>query len=69
MKEILSRIMNIDMKHKKSFVILTIHFLILSACGGTDDTSNETTEATEETTTTQLQMKKHLLGKFITKQI
>jgi len=26
--------MNIDMKHKKSFVILTILFLILSACGG-----------------------------------
>ena len=40
------------MKHKKSFVILTILFLILSACGGSDDTSNETTDATIETTTT-----------------
>ena len=40
------------MKHKKSFVILTILFLILSACGGSDDTTSETTDTTEETTTT-----------------
>ena len=40
------------MKRKKSFVILTILFLILSACGDSDDTSNETLETTEETTTT-----------------
>ena len=52
MKEFLSRIVNIDMKHKKSFVILTILFLILSACGGSNDTSSETTDTTEETTTT-----------------
>ena len=52
MKEILSRMINIDMKHKKSFVILTILFLILSACGGSNDTSSETTDTTEETTTT-----------------
>ncbi len=44
--------MTIDMKCKKSFAILTILFLILSACGGSDDTSNETVEVTEETTTT-----------------
>ncbi len=44
--------MNIDMKHKKSFVILTILFLIFSACGGSGDTSSETIDTTEETTTT-----------------
>ena len=37
------------MKHKKSFVILTILFLILYACGGSDDTSNETTDAVSYT--------------------
>ena len=44
--------MTIDMKQRTSFVILTILFLILSACGGSNDTSNETVETTEETTTT-----------------
>ena len=48
----MSRIMTIDMKRKKSFAILKILFLILSACGSSDDTSNETVEITEETTTT-----------------